>query len=171
MPMTPFMERFPDVGARETRSVTVTQQDDLPHGEYGFLEFYCDEPGCDCRRVIISVLRPETGWNTIWATIGYGWESLDFYRKWSKASSDPVEMKGPYLDPLNPQTMYSPALLNLFRFILQSPGYVKRLKRHYRMFRDSVEKGHALRDKLKTNRLENKRRRLRDPKRRRRLPH
>ena len=79
-------------------------------------------------------------------------------------------MKGPYLDPLNPQTMYSPALLNLFRFILQSPGYVKRLKRHYRMFRDSVEKAHALRDKLKTNRLENKRRRLRDPKRRRRPP-
>src|ERR1035437_9498515 len=93
------------------------------------------------------------------------WESLDFYRKWSKASSDPAEMKGPYLDPLNPQTMYSPALLNLFRFILQSPVYVKRLKRHYRMFRDSVEKGHALRDRLKTNRLENKRRRLRDPKR------
>ena len=84
MPMTPFMERFPEVGARETRSVTVTQRQDLPDGEYGFLELYCDEPGCDCRRVIISVLKPETGWSKSWATIGYGWESLDFYRKLSR---------------------------------------------------------------------------------------
>src|ERR1022692_1671439 len=82
MPMTPFMERFPDVGARETRSATVTQRQDLPDGEYGFLELYCDEPGCDCRRVTICVLRPETGWSKIWATISYGWESVDFYREW-----------------------------------------------------------------------------------------
>ena len=170
MPMTPFMERFPDVGARETRSVTVTLRDDLPDGEYGFLEFYCDEPGCDCRRVMIDVLRPETGWSKIWATIGYGWESLDFYRKWSKGASDPIEMKGPYLDPLNPQTKYSSALLDLFRIILHSPDYVERLKRHYRMFRDSVDKGHARQDSLEAHRFENRRRRLRDPKRRRRPP-
>lgn len=30
MPMTPFVERFPEVGARETRSVTVTHRQDLP---------------------------------------------------------------------------------------------------------------------------------------------
>jgi hypothetical protein len=84
---------------------------DLPDGEYGFLEFYCNEPGCDCRRVMIDVLRPETGWSKIWATISYGWESLDFYRKWGGIASDPIETKGPYLDPLNPQTKYSPALL------------------------------------------------------------
>ena len=86
-------------------------------------------------------------------------------------SSDPVEMKGPYLDPLNPQTKYSSALLDLFRFILHSPDYIERLKRHYRMFRDSVDKGHALQDSLETNRFENRRKRLRDPKRRRRPPH
>ena len=104
MPMIPFMERFPEVGARETRSVTVPPRQDLPEGEYGFVELYCDEPACDCRRVIIDVLRPETGWSKIWATISYGWESLDFYRKWGGQENDPIEMKGPYLDPLNPQT-------------------------------------------------------------------
>ena len=138
--MTPFMERFPEVGARETRSATVTQRQDLPDGEYGFLELYCDEPGCDCRRVTICVLRPETGWSKIWATISYGWESVDFYREWGGAHSDPIEMKGPCLDPLNAQTKYSSALLNLFRFLLQSTDYVERLKRHYQMFRDSVER-------------------------------
>jgi len=171
MPMTPFVERFPEVGARETRSVTVTHRQDLPEGEYGFLELYCDEPGCDCRRVTIDVLRPETGWSEIWATISYGWESLDFYRKWGGAASDPIEMKGPYLDPLNPQTKYSSALLNLFRFLLQSPDYVERLQRHYQMFRDSVEKGRGRYDRLETNRIENRPKRLRDPRRRRRRPH
>ena len=97
MPMIPFMERFPELGVRETRSVTATCQQDLPDGEYGFLELYGDEPGCDCRRVMIDVLRPETGWSKIWATISYGWESLDFYRKWGGTGSHPIEIKGPYL--------------------------------------------------------------------------
>jgi len=168
MPMTPFMKRFPEVGARETRSVTVAQRHDLPDGEYGFLEFYCDEPDCDCRRVMIDVLRPETGWRKIWATISYGWESLDFYRKWGGVHSDPIEMKGPYLDPLNPQTKYSSALLNLFRFLIQSPDYVERFQRHYQMFRESVDREHGRGHSPETNSIENRRKRLRDPKRRRR---
>jgi hypothetical protein len=166
--MIPFIQRFPEVGARETRFVTVPQERDLPEGGYGFLELYCDEPGCDCRRVTILVLRPETGWSKVWATIGYGWESLDFYREWGGALSDPMEMKGPCLDSLNLQTRYAPALLDLFRLILQSTDYVERLKRHYQMFRDSIEKGNGLQGSLETSRIENKRKRLRDPKRRRR---
>jgi hypothetical protein len=167
MPMTPFMERFPELGARETRSVTVTQRQDLPNGEYGFIELYCDEPGCDCRRVTIDVLRPETGWSRVWATISYGWESPDFYREWSRAGTDPVEMQGPCLDPINAQSQYSPALLNLFRLLLQSSDYVERLKRHYQMFRDAVDSGDGQRRVLEANRIENKRKRLRDPRRRR----
>jgi hypothetical protein len=167
MPMSPFMERFPDLGVRETRSVVVPEGQDLPHGAYGFLELYCNEPGCDCRRVTILALRPETGWSKIWATIGYGWESLDFYREWGGAHSDPIEMKGPELDTLNTQTEYSSALLDLFRLVLQSPDYVERLNRHYQMFRDSVERDNR-RGSLETHRIENKRKRLRDPKRRRR---
>jgi len=171
MPMIPFLERFPELGARETRSVTITQQQDLPDGEYGFLELYCDEPGCDCRRVIIDVLRPETGWSKIWATIGYGWESLRVYRKWGGLSRDAIEIKGPYLDPLNPQTEYSSALLNLFRFLIQSPDYVERLRRHYQMFRESVDREPGRHNSHQTHRIENTPKRLCDPKRRRRHPH
>ncbi len=166
MPMVPFVERFPVVGARETRSVTVTNRQDLPAGEYGFLELYCDEPGCDCRRVMIDVLRPETGWSKIWATISYGWESLDFYMEWGGAHSDPLEMKGPYLDPLNPQTEYSSALLNLFRYLIQSSDYVGRLKRHYQMFRDSLQQGPGRQVSLERKRVGNRRKRLCDPRRR-----
>ena len=44
MPMIPFVEKFPEVGARETRFVTVTNREELPDGEYGFFELYCNEP-------------------------------------------------------------------------------------------------------------------------------
>jgi hypothetical protein len=168
MSMIPFMERFPEVGARETRSVTIPPRQDLPEGEYGFVELYCDEPGCDCRRVMIDVLRPETGWSKIWAAISYGWESLDFYRKWGGPGNDPIEMKGPYLDPLNPQTEYSATLLNLFRFLLQSPEYVARLQRHYQTFRESVNRAGKRNDSQEANRIGNKRKHLRDLRRRRR---
>ena len=86
--MIPFTERFLELGARETRSVTVTGQPDLPDGDYGFLELYCNEPSCDCRRATISVLRPETGWSRVWATISSGWESVDFYEKWKSGPDD-----------------------------------------------------------------------------------
>ena len=168
MAMIPFMQRFPEVGARETRCVTVPQRQSLPQGEYGFVELYCDEPGCDCRRVMIDVLRPETGESKVWATISYGWESLDFYRKWGGPGNDPIEMKGPYLDPLNPQTKYSAALLNLFRFLVQSPEYVARLQRHYQMFRESVDTADKRSDSQEANRIGNRRKHLRDPRRRRR---
>ena len=138
MPMIPFMERFPDLAARETRSVTVTGRTDIPHGEYGFLELFCDEPGCDCRRVMIVVLRSDTELSKIWASINYGWESLEFYKRWAGSWVTDEDAKGPFLDPLNPQTPYSPALLHLFRFLLQSPDYAQRIQTHYRIFRETV---------------------------------
>lgn len=139
MPMIPFMERFPELAAREMRSVTVSGRTDIPDGEYGFLELFCDEPGCDCRRVMIDVLRADTELNKIWATINYGWESLAFYKKWGGSSVTAAESKGPFLDPLNPQTPYSPALLRLFRLLLESPDYATRIQTHYRIFRQSVD--------------------------------
>ena len=81
MSMAPFHTRFRDLAAHETRSVTVRGTPGLPDGEYGFIEFYCDDPGCDCRRVVINVMCSTTG-PRIWASINYGWESLYFYERW-----------------------------------------------------------------------------------------
>jgi hypothetical protein len=139
MPMIPFMERFPDLAARETRSVTVAGRTDIPDGDYGFLELFCDERGCDCRRAMIVVLRSDTELNKIWASINYGWESLKFYKRWGGSLMDASTAKGPFLDPLNPQTPYSPALLNLFRLLLQSPDYAQRIQTHYEIFRQTVD--------------------------------
>ena len=162
MPMAPFMERFPELAARETRSLKVPLGAPLPHGDYGFIELYCNEPGCDCRRVTILVLRPHTGWK-VWASISYGWERMDFYQKWARTSEplDPLEWQGPYLDPLAQQSQYSAILLDLFESILQSPGYEQRLKNHYQRFRAAVEQECA--DRNRTQRYAVGRSRTRRP--------
>lgn len=136
--MIPFYSRFPDLAVKETRSVKVRGDDDLPDGEYGFIEFYCDEPACDCRRVVVSVVSPDPGW-TPWATISFGWESLQFYLDRLGDLEDAAVAKGPSLDPLNPQTKYASALLRLFRFVLTDAAYVERLKRHYQLFKGFVQ--------------------------------
>lgn len=135
MSMVSFHTRFRDVAARETRHATVVEDRyDLPAGTYGFLESYCDEPGCDCRRVVIQVVALETG-PKVWATINFGWESEEFYEKWVLDAELARFCAGAWLDPLNKQTRYAPALLELFRFVAADPAYVERLKRHYEMFK------------------------------------
>ena len=137
MPMAPFYTHFRDLAFQEMRVATVKGRSDIPDGEYGFLELYCDEVGCDCRRVVIQVVSPPPN-SKIWATINYGCESLTFYEKWMLSKELAAEATGATLDPLNPQTKYSPALLRLFEAVLQDPAYVERLKRHYALFKQAI---------------------------------
>jgi len=102
MAMMAFYSRFKDLAFKETRVCTVLPGRAMPADEYGFLEFYCDDTRCDCRRVIIKVLGHHSG-DKVWATISYGWEAPEFYRKWAGTDLlDAEEMCRPTLDPLNP---------------------------------------------------------------------
>ena len=82
MPYSLFHSRFPDVAERETRTVTVLDSADfnLPPARYSFLEMFCDEPGCDCRRVFFSVVSSLQ--KDIQAVITWGWEDQEFYVTW-----------------------------------------------------------------------------------------
>ena len=143
MPYAAFQELFPEVARSETRSVIVSPgaNPGLPPAEYKFFEMYCDEPGCDCRRVMFSVMSSATG--RMEAVVAWGWESLDFYRRWM-GSDDPEmvkEMQGPVLNLGSPQTENSAAILELARrFLLNDPAYMERLKRHYTMFREKIDR-------------------------------
>jgi hypothetical protein len=138
MPMSPFVSRFPALAGDETRVVTIVKHNEIPPGEYAFVEWYCDEKGCDCRRVLIQVLEQNSG-SKIWATINYGWESLGFYEKWTSSRSLAKDMAGPMLDRINPQTQHSSAFLTLFKVLLLNEGYVERLKEHYALFKAKRE--------------------------------
>jgi hypothetical protein len=82
MPYVPFHNLFPEIAEKETRTVTVLRktEDGLPPGEYAFLELFCDEPGCDCRRVFFCVISSRR--RDVQCVIAYGWEDRDFYVRW-----------------------------------------------------------------------------------------
>ena len=131
----PFYELFPELARRETLSVTVKNDPSLPDGEYGLLEAYCNEPGCDCRRVMFNIFTPDSP--EALAVVAYGWESKAFYADWfGRYDPDIIQqMQGPILNPDSPQSELAPALLQLVDYVLQDEAYVARLKRHYRLFK------------------------------------
>jgi len=142
MPFVLFHDYFPEIANRETRTITVFDSSPfgIPAGDYGFLEMFCDEPGCDCRRVFFGVMSCER--NSPDAVITYGWESLDFYAEWVH-DDDPhmiATLKGPSLNLMSPQSKHAPALLDLLRnVLLRDNAYVERVKRHYKMFREKID--------------------------------
>lgn len=155
--MIPFYSKCPELAVKETRTVTVRDDDHLPDGEYGFIEFYCDEPVCDCRRVVVNVMRRQTP-STVLVTTSFGWESLEFYRGRLGYLEDAAVAKGRSLDPLNSQTKYAPTVLRLFCFVLTDDAYVERLKRHYYLFKGLIQGPDGTeRRKRASNKLKRKR--------------
>lgn len=153
MPYVPFHEKFLELAESETRAIILYDDPNIPDGKYYFLESYCDEPDCDCRRVFFSVIS-ET--NQILAVIAYGWENKKYYAQWMGENDPKIirELKGPALNLASSQSKLAPAFLEKVKLILQDKHYLERLKRHYKLFRDLVEK--------KTVKIENQRNELKE---------
>ena len=149
MPYRFLHDLLPELAERETRIITVLDGSSwgLPAGEYSFIEMFCDEPGCDCRRVFFTVLssfgkRSET-------VIAYGWESRKFYAKWLGMSAPDMidDLQGPVLNMGSPHSKLAPAILAMAEeMLLSDDSYVDRVKRHYKMFRDEIENKPSLKE-------------------------
>jgi hypothetical protein len=143
MPYVSFHDHFPEVAERETRTVFILDDSpyDLPPGPYTLIEMYCNEPGCDCRRVFFCVVSPHR--RHALAVVAYGWENRDFYERWF-GHYDPEEidvLKGPALNLASPQSDLAPAIMDMIQCtVLQDELYVERLKTHYKMFREKIDK-------------------------------
>jgi hypothetical protein len=116
----------------------------LPAGEYAFMEWFCDDLNCDCRRVLLEVIvRGQPGKSA--AHIAFGWEPRAFYEKWSVAPREFAremarQTTEAALDPGTAQSPLAPHLLETFREMIASdPDYVARLKRHYNLFRKTLK--------------------------------
>jgi hypothetical protein len=171
MPFVPLHQFCPDLAERETRVIHVMPDgpvdSDLPAGAYQFSELYCNEKGCDCRRVLFNVYSVER--RRLEACIGWGWESVEFYDRWMNIDDLDLanEMKGPALNLASPQSEYASELLDLTaRVLLQDPSYVERLNRHYAEFRAKID-DKQLDGKSPRERAEERRRRRLKQKQRR----
>lgn len=134
MPMVPYFSLAGDKVLDETRCVRIVDNANIPDGVYAFMESYCDEEGCDCRRVMLNVVS-ESDPATILAVINYGWEPLKFYARWLGDKSQARECKGPVLDGSNVQSEYAQVFLDAFEKLIIDPEYVERLEGHYRDFK------------------------------------
>ena len=142
--MIPFHSVLPELAQREVHCVHLGATPDsasepaLPADEYAYLEFYCDDLNCDCRRVFLQVVaKGQPG--KIFASIAYGWEKESFYRK--RMPWDPDEARGTVrgeLDPLNEQSEFAEDFLDLFRRVELDEPYRLRLRRHYQLFREEL---------------------------------
>ncbi len=141
MAYQPLEELFPEIADKETRVLTtLNNHPTLPPDDYGLLEAYCNEPGCDCRRVFFNVASLHR--QKIEAVIAYGWESKRFYIKWFGRNDPDIinELKGPALNLGSPQSELAPALLREIKnVVLQDKNYIARLKRHYCMFKEVID--------------------------------
>jgi hypothetical protein len=156
MSFAPFYLYFPELIGKEALSVSVTNSDKdsigLPAGNYLLYELYCDDPDCDCRRVIFIVLAE--WFPSPIANIGYGWESQAFYRNWLFGMMPDIadQLCGIQIESTQRQTKYAPAAKKLIEnFIRNKPKTIEIIKRHYRMMREKFgEKKTVTRQIIKT---------------------
>ena len=135
--MEPFYTRCPDVAEAETRRIQISEShSELSAGDYHFIEFYCTDRKCDCRRVLLNVCEASRMGLGL-ASINFGWESEEFYTRWMHGDDEMArQVRGAELDPLNRNGAEAEALLDLFRTtLLPDQAYVSSLARHYRMFK------------------------------------
>jgi len=129
MTMLAFHALFPEEAEKEYRSVHPMNDDSLPSHTFVLSEAYCVEPDCDCRRVMLNVLDTDT--DTHVATINYGFEPPE-------PPQDDEDQA--FLEPLNPQSRLSKALLARFTDMIEKDrSYHDRLVRHYEMWKRVVD--------------------------------
>ena len=151
MPFQPFHEIFPEIAAIEIRAVTILKENDIvPKGSYGFVEMFCNDKNCNCKRVIFNVLD-EIG-NSM-ALIGFGWGDKKHYDKWMRrkiTESMFKELIGPcHYDGQRP-SQHADFFLDFFKnTLLNDIKYIERVKRHYLMFKNYID--HGLKNKSKFN--------------------
>jgi hypothetical protein len=138
-----LFSRCPELAYSETRAARISGRGDLPDGNYGFLELFCTDRKCDCRRAIIHVVE-ERAPEEVLATISYGWEPPEFYERWYGSGDPPLKLAGARLEPLGRQSRLAPTLLELFHHLLGDPVYAARITAHYRAFRSKRSIGRGI---------------------------
>lgn len=122
--MTPYHEIFRHEPLPALTLDVARKSGGIPKGSYRFLECYCTEPGCDCRRVVVTVVN-EKGRRQALIHL---------------ALDAGVPCAGPYLEPAGYQAAHATALLEFFASQLNSrPDCLMRIHEQYREVRELVD--------------------------------
>jgi hypothetical protein len=126
MTMMAFDHVFWEIAREESRACQRLDHRRRP-ATFLFREFYCTDPGCDCRRVVLHMHWVEE--ERVAASINYAFEP-------SRRRDEPQIS----LDPLNPQSEHAEGLLGLFTEVIRKDReFRERLVRHYAMWKQVVD--------------------------------
>lgn len=124
MLLEPYSEIFPEKHEPVMALQLDRKSGKIPKGAYGFIEFYCTDKGCDCRRTTLFVLN-EKGREK--AVISMGFDPDD-------------DLAGPFLDEFHKQSPCAGELLDIFvELINEYPEFLEAMHRHYREVRTKIE--------------------------------
>lgn len=121
------------------RQIIVLQNGlDLPPDTYVFVENFCIDKNCDCRKVMINAISKSN--KKILGTFTYGWEELKYYTKWLFGDKKLArEFKGPSLELGGIQSEYAKNLIAKFKMLVEDERYRERIKKHYHLFKKSLK--------------------------------
>ena len=133
-----FHDKFPDIAEKESKFIILSENNKygLPSGNYLFVEMFCNDKKCDCRRVFLMVFS--SVFNKAEAVICWGWDTRDFYKKWLGFydKEEINELIGPALNQTSYQSNLAPKILEMFKeILLQDTNYCERIKEHYKLFK------------------------------------
>ena len=121
------------------RTIKIAEDPRLPDGEYSFIDLYCMDKTCDCRKTIIQVYHKDE----CVASLDYGWGSRFYYAKWMRTTTDDPwvdKMVGLNINPTVKLRVDEEGILILMNHLLDE-NWVKILKRHYSLVRKKLKKG------------------------------
>jgi hypothetical protein len=129
--MMRFDVAFPGLAREEMKIIRVTRDDLIPDGDYAFEEFYCNEPRCDCRRVILRIQAIPSR-RTV-ATLNYAFEPPV---PGTLHADEPQIM----IDPLNPQSELSDVFAAVFEDLIETdPTFRATFIGHYELWKAVVD--------------------------------
>lgn len=126
------------------RTVTIYDEPRLPDGEYTFVDLYCTDKGCDCRKTIIQIFHE----NRHVSTVDYGWEDPQYYFKWLKASKDDEmaqDMSGLSIDFMSPDLVSTEGILALVEHLMDESLLYEHMQKQWdKPLPERVDSGRAL---------------------------
>ncbi|MDA0577352.1 MAG: hypothetical protein O3B24_04565 [Verrucomicrobia bacterium] len=117
------------IGAsHQMRTVGIRDSRQLPDGNYRFVDTYCKDPSCDCRKTMILVFLKDVHVSTI----NFGWEPESYYQEWMGSKADPItgEMSGASIDITSPDGVSAKGMLAFFIALLDE-DWIARFRAHY----------------------------------------
>ena len=142
--LSPFIPAGELLGPEcQIRTVVLTADSYLPPGEYTFIDTYCTDNTCDCRKTIIQIFHDEK----LVSIVSYGWESPKFYLRWLGSTRDlefAKEMSGVSIDPSSPDRVSPQGILLLIKHLMD-PKWISMLKENYRLIRKITKPDNVIR--------------------------